>query len=396
MERKEMFDKIIEETDLTADDVEAMLDNDLMEILSELRRDKVLTMMDGFLKGKIEEAKAKGIVLGLSGGLDSALCADICMRVLGPEKVHMYYMPDDTTPKGDGDVVMALFIHWKDMYGVKPNLAFIYMDEVEKMFFSAIRSLKEFRHINDSKYAVPNTKARLRATYLYFFANLMNCLVAGTCNKSEILTGYFTKFGDGASDFELIGSFYKTEVFEIARDMGLPDYVVDKAPSAGLIDGQTDEGELGMTYAVLDKILGEISVLMDAGDWDIKIEWTDLMDIISEKYGIELSEVKRIFALVKANEHKRHMPPIPTILKGLDLITNGADYKDLVTIEFRDRVKNAKEPDDDWFEYVLEKLSERPRIYIGAKLGHLTDSLMTTGDYFFEEVLEFGDYSIWD
>ena len=133
---------------------------------------------------------------------------------------------------------------------------------------------------------------------LYAEAQSRGCLVAGTGNKSELLIGYFTKHGDGGSDLLPIGDLYKSEVFDLARELGLPEPLITKAPSAGLWEGQTDESEFGMTYAQLDSILKGIE--MNANSY-----------VISNRTGMEENEVKRIEGMVRRSEHKRKLALIP-------------------------------------------------------------------------------------
>jgi len=136
-----------------------------------------------------------------------------------------------------------------------------------------------------ARLALANVKPRLRMATLYFVANRLNYIVAGTGNRSEIAIGYYTKYGDGGVDVLPLGSFVKSEVRALARDLGVPAPVIDKAPSAGLWLGQTDEGEMGFTYAELEDYLhkGPASVAPAVA---MKIE-----------------------RLTRVSEHKRHLPP---------------------------------------------------------------------------------------
>ena len=148
----------------------------------------------------------------------------------------------------------------------------------------------------ENKTASGNLMARIRMCLLYYHANLSNMLVAGTGNKSEILCGYFTKYGDGGCDFLPIGDLYKTQVRELAEYMGIPGAIMEKVPSAGLWHGQSDEEELGITYELLDKILIELH------DNELEIPG------VSEKLKIEKEVVERVEDLIKSSEHKRQMP----------------------------------------------------------------------------------------
>jgi NAD+ synthase len=132
-----------------------------------------------------------------------------------------------------------------------------------------------------------NMKPRVRMTALYFFANSLNYLVAGTGNRSELAIGYFTKYGDGGCDLLPIGRLTKNEVRALARDLNVPQAIIDRPPSAGLWLGQTDEDEMGFTYADLERYL------------------TEGADAVSPAL------VMRIERLIRSSEHKRELPPMP-------------------------------------------------------------------------------------
>jgi NAD synthase len=146
---------------------------------------------------------------------------------------------------------------------------------------------------------------------LYSIANKENALVIGASNKSELLTGYFTKYGDGASDLMPIGDLYKTQVKLLARKVGLPEKVINKVPTAGLWPGQRDEDELGIDYFTLDKVLYGIELLMD----DLRI---------SEETGVNLETVNRIRKMVEISRHKRVLIYIPKV----SIRTVGLDFRE--------------------------------------------------------------------
>jgi NAD+ synthase len=156
-----------------------------------------------------------------------------------------------------------------------------------------------------------NIKARCRMIMLYTHSNLENSIVMGTSNKSELLCGYFTKFGDGGADFGPIGDLYKTQVKELARAIDIPENLIEKTPSAGLAEGQTDEKELGISYKDLDRILLGIELRTDPQE-------------IAQKTGLDLPEVQRIISLVGKNVHKRKMPLIPKV----GIRTFGLDWRE--------------------------------------------------------------------
>jgi NAD+ synthase len=135
---------------------------------------------------------------------------------------------------------------------------------------------------------------------LYAAAQERGRMVCGTGNKSEILVGYFTKHGDGGVDMQPIGDLYKTQVALLARHLGLPEAILGRVPSAGLQPGQSDEADLGLSYARLDAILRGIEMNADA-------------TAIAQRTGESLAEVQRVERLVRRSEHKRHLPLIPKI-----------------------------------------------------------------------------------
>ena len=145
-----------------------------------------------------------------------------------------------------------------------------------------------------SKIAKMNSASRIRAVLLYNYSNTHNALVIGTSNKTEILLGYFTKYGDGAVDIEVIGELFKTDERELARFIGIPDKIINKTPTAELYHGQTDEEELGVSYDELDKIL------------KLHVDGKNVKEIVDK--GFDRKTVENVIGRVKANEHKRNMP----------------------------------------------------------------------------------------
>lgn len=201
--------------------------------------------IEDFIRKKVGEAGAKGVVLGLSGGVDSALVASLCAKALGNKKVIGVISPESETINSK-DIADAKAI--AKTLGIKA-----YTINISKIYSSFKRALPIFK--KGARIPNGNLKARIRMCILYYFANSMKLLVAGTGNKSEIMTGYFTLHGDGAADFFPLGDLYKKEVRELARAFRIPERIVRKIPSAGLWRGQSDEDELGITYEMLDEIL---------------------------------------------------------------------------------------------------------------------------------------------
>jgi NAD+ synthase len=260
-----------------------------------------------FLGVNIRESGASGVVIGLSGGIDSALCAKLCVDTLGRERVHLFFMPEDSTPPGDFEDVEKLSRYLDVPVHTLP------INDLVKGFADPLSRhgiLGEVGEAAKNRGKI-NIKPRIRICILFYFANLYDCLVIGPSNKSELLVGYFTKFGDGASDLALIGDLYKTQVFQLARSIGMPQWLLEKKPSPGLAVGVNDEDELKITYAFLDQILAGF----DLGYGE---------EYVAEKVGIPHEEVLRIRNMVISTIHKRRFPRIPKI----GLYTVGIDRRE--------------------------------------------------------------------
>jgi len=245
---------------------------------------KVTRQCATFIKGVIENAKADGVVIGLSGGLDSAVVAALCVKAIGNMKVHAALLPIDTTERNSFKRARELAnrLNVDTTYiPLAPHIApFGFQDRV--------------RHGNIS--------ARLRMIIQYDMAKAVNCLVAGTENKSEYLMGYFTLHGDGACDFSPIRDLYKTEVRWLAEYLDVPQEIRDAAPSAELWDGQTDETEMGVTYDQIDEYFYRVFNTRDK-----------LVDI---RRDIGADVVKVIEDRHKATHYKRADSPVCFINRG--------------------------------------------------------------------------------
>lgn len=196
-----------------------------------------------FLKNEIQKIGIQKAVIGLSGGIDSAVSTYLTVKALGKENVLSILMPYKTSSKEsitDAElVVKELCIKNKKI-------------EITEMVDSIISKIND---IDISGIRKGNIMARVRMIILYDQSAKEKALVIGTGNKTEILLGYTTLFGDSACAINPLGSLYKTQIFELAKHLGVPQQIIDKKPSADLWEGQTDEGEMGLTYAEVDKYL---------------------------------------------------------------------------------------------------------------------------------------------
>lgn len=197
-----------------------------------------------WMKDKVIKAKAKGVVFGLSGGIDSAVVAALSIRIL-PQNTLAIIIPCHSFEADTNDAL--------DLIN-KFNISYKIID-LSKVYDSLIYLLDDKEKEGSFKLAEANIKPRLRMITLYYFANKLNYLVVGTGNKSELTIGYFTKYGDGGADILPLGNLLKNQVKELAEYLGIPKKIINKLPSAGLWEGQTDEEEIGISYDQLDKYL---------------------------------------------------------------------------------------------------------------------------------------------
>ncbi len=242
-----------------------------------------------WIRERVKGAGAKGVVLGMSGGLDSSVTAVLCKKAF-PNSTLGLIMPCFSSKE---DVTHAKVVATK--FGIETKE--IDLSDIFKSFLNTLEEREYDEDIdvkNEGKegidIAVANLKPRLRMICLYYFANKLHYLVVGTGNKSEIAIGYFTKYGDGAADILPLGDLLKTEERKLAEELDIPTAIIDKVPSAGLWAGQTDESELGMGYDELDRIL----LALESGDFS----------------GCDPELVKRVKQMMEASRHKRETIPV--------------------------------------------------------------------------------------
>ncbi len=209
-----------------------------------------------WLKEQVSLANKSGAVLGLSGGLDSAVVSALCKRAFGEGTLGLI-LPCESIP---GDIEDARRV------AERFQIETVYID-LSPVFESLMGLLSPGRQVSAA-----NLKPRLRMLTLYYFANERDYLVVGTGNKSEIKMGYFTKHGDGGVDILPLGGLYKSQVTEVARALGIPSDIIEKPPSAGLWAGQTDEEEMGITYKALDFILRSLEAGTPSAEDPVLVE----------------------------------------------------------------------------------------------------------------------------
>jgi NAD+ synthase len=254
-----------------------------MNIDLTIHTDLARKILTGFIYTEITRAGFKRAVIGLSGGIDSALSCYLSAEALGAENVLAVRMPYATSSPESLEHAQLMI----DALGVQ-SLTIPITDMVDPLF-------ERFPDANPVRRG--NAMARARMIVLYDQSEAFDGLVVGTGNKTEILLGYSTLYGDSACALNPIGDLYKTQVRQLARDLGVPEIVVGKAPSADLWIGQTDEDELGFTYAEVDQLL---YLLVDQ-----RYSPQDCMEA-----GFEQSFVQAVVNRIRRNHFKRILPPI--------------------------------------------------------------------------------------
>ena len=250
------------------------------DIINEIKNQdyaSITETIEKFLSEQIEKQHAKGVILGLSGGIDSAVLAYICKRKL-KEKTLAIIMPDTSiTPAETEDA-----------------LKMISLTGIEHKLIDIKPIVNEYAmYLEPNKKSRGNLRARVRTNILYYYANSKNYLVLGSSDKSEHLIGYFTKFGDGAADLTPIISLYKLQIREIAKYLGVPDNIISKKSSPHLWGDHEAEEELGVSYEEIDSILYCL------------VEKKLSVDETAKITQIDNSTIEKIYELNRNSEHKR-------------------------------------------------------------------------------------------
>jgi len=230
-----------------------------------------ITRIENLIRQGIWSSGADGLVLGISGGIDSAVVAALATAAVGSDRVAAFFLPSATTPPADETDVRELCDK------LTLPLQVIPIDDI-------IEAYRRIEGFVDEPHLTGNLMARTRMAILYYQANLRNYLVIGTSNRTEYLIGYCTKWGDNAADIQPILHLLKKEVYLLGEELAIPDAIMKKQPSAGLWKGQSDEKEIGIPYSELDSALASL----EENAW---------------KAETEIQE--RVLSLVKKSAHKR-------------------------------------------------------------------------------------------
>ncbi len=266
----------------------------------ELNWMEIETRITRFIREYLEKAGSSGIVLGLSGGIDSSTVAALCSRAIGGRKVLGLLLPEEETMKpedmNDANIVASKFNLERQVCDITGILKGFY--ETIPIFDSSERLCKG------------NIKARSRMIVLYYYANKLNRIVCGSSDKSETMLGYFTKWGDVAADISPIMDLYKTQVRQLAEHLGIPRELARKPATPALWPNQLAEGELGLGYEILDLILFGLERFMSTDD-------------ISEQLQLDNEIVIKIKKRWLSAEHKRR----PLLAPKLGYRTAGQDFR---------------------------------------------------------------------
>jgi NAD+ synthase len=256
--------------------------------------------IERFIRDYIEKTRAAGLVIGLSGGIDSCTAAALSARAIGGNKVLGLQLPEKETQNAKdcthANIVAKKFGFITETVDMTPSLETLY---------KTIPSFNPCDNVSKG-----NIKARMRMTYLYYYASRLKSLVCGSSDKSETMIGYFTKWGDVAADIHPIMDLYKTQVRQLAKHLGIPEEIISKPSSPRLWTGQLAEKELGMKYEQLDLILYGLEHFMKAEE-------------LAERLRIDKDVIEKVKVRWLSAEHKRRV----LLTAKLEYRTIGADFR---------------------------------------------------------------------
>ena len=289
--------------------------------------------LESFLLEQTAALHRDGAILGVSGGIDSAIVATLAARALGADRVLALLLPErDSSPDSEGDalvLVEQLGISWKKV-DLTPMLSALGIYNGVPLEFLKTRKIQETvirqqheeqmailgerpllagllgteglacQQMLDAGQAYARAKHRMRLVTLYYYAEMENRLVMGTTNKSEAMSGFVVKWGDNVADVEPIAPLYKTQVRQLADYLGIPRKIIDRAPSPDLMPGINDEFALGITYDLLDQVL-----------WGL--EQGQTRKAIAQDLDIEADQVDYVSELAQRSAHMRELPPMPVL-----------------------------------------------------------------------------------
>lgn len=290
----------------------------------------IANQIEEFIRQQVSLRGKAGCILGMSGGIDSALAATLAVRALGKERIFALSLPErDSAKETPSDARMmadTLGIAMKEIdlspilrqigvYGLEPFTPElpkeVQADYVKREFYRQLGDDPPFLNMLKGGAGDPtmqrhvaylSIKHRLRMLILYFSGEQQNRFVLGTCNKSEKMTGFFIKYGDSATDLDPLGGLYKTQIWQLSRYLGIPEKIINKAPSPDLAPGITDEESMGMPYKTLDMVL----LGMEIGLED---------RAIAREAGISPEQVEYVRSMTTLSAHMRELPPQPTLPK---------------------------------------------------------------------------------
>jgi NAD+ synthase len=269
--------------------------------IDELNFPLIYKHLGNFIKSEVLKAGVNRVVLGLSGGIDSAASCFLAANALGKDNVTALIMPYESSSKSSMEDALKVV----NTLGIK-----YYILDISKQINEYFKNETDEAEANENadsaggdtalKLRKGNKMARERMSILYDYSYKLNSLVLGTSNKSELLLGYGTLYGDMASALNPIGDIYKTQIYQLAEHLGIPKTIINKPPSADLWEGQSDESELGFTYKTADDIMYLLIDKMYKPEVVISL-------------GFEENIVNKIYERIKKSQYKRRMPLIAKV-----------------------------------------------------------------------------------